>query len=285
MSHRSWAVAERLSLPVIYAELKARGARPMPGVAEERIDYGSDPAQHVLLLTPEARRSGDPLVYFIHGGSWRYGSPERFRAIGRFFARHGYIAALGGYRLVPGARYPAQLHDVLDGLRTALEWRASAGLQDGPVVVAGQSAGGHLAALAVFAEETRRDRGLGDVPIAGVLPISGVLDLDVLCPERRMCPLVSDLMGGEAGWERADPARYVHGGPRIPILCLHGSQDPLVPVEVAASFVLRANGAEGDHATFIADPRGHHADLTRIFWRETPLKRPMLEWLDDISAT
>ncbi|MEA5075674.1 MAG: alpha/beta hydrolase [Coriobacteriia bacterium] len=284
MSHRSWAVAERLSLPVIYAELKARGARSISGVAEERVGFGPDPAQHVLLMTPDARRPGDPLVYFMHGGSWRYGSPEQFRAVGRFFARHGYIAALGGYRLVPEAHFPAQLHDALDGLRAALERRAATGLGDGPVIVAGQSAGGHLAALVAFDEETRRGRGLGDARITGVLPVSGVLDLDVLCPDKRACPLVSDLMGGDAGWERADPARFVHGGPRIPILCLHGSRDPLVPVEVAASFVLRANGAEGDHATFIADPRGHHADLTRIFYRDTPLTRPMLEWLDDVSA-
>lgn len=284
MSRRSWAVAERLSLPVIYAELTARGAGSMPGVAEERIEYGPHPAQHVLLMTPHERRAGDPLVYFIHGGSWRYGSPKVFRAVGKFFAQQGYIAALGGYRLVPDTRFPGQLHDALDGLRAALEWRAAAGLSGGPVVLAGQSAGGHLAALVAFDEETRGERGLGDAPITGVLLMSGVLDLDVLCPDRGACTIVHELMGGDEGWERADPSRFVHGARAIPILCLHGSRDPLVPVEVAASFVLRANGAEGDHATFIADPRGHHADLTRVFYRETPLTRPILEWLDDVST-
>ncbi len=284
MSRGGWAIAERLSLPVVYAELKAYAARPTRGVAEHRLAYGADPAQHLLILAPESRRSGDPLVCFIHGGSWKYGSPSLFRPIGRFFAARGYTVALPGYRLIPGAVFPAQLHDVLDGIAAALEWRAGAGHADGPLVLAGQSAGAHLAALAAFDERTREERGLGRLPLAGLLAVSGVLDLEVLCPNRTACPIVRDLMGGYDHWEAADPARFVHGAPDVPILCLHGSRDPLVPVEVAASFVLRANGAEGDHATFIADADGHHADLTRIFLGGTRLTPGMLEWLEDVSS-
>lgn len=284
MRHRAWAVAERLSLPLIYAELKARGAGEMPGVSEERVVYGADPAQHVLVMTPRSRRPDDPLVYFLHGGSWRYGSPSLFRPVGRFFAARGYTVALGGYRLVPGARFPAQLHDAIDGLAAVLERVAAAGRTAGPLVIAGQSAGGHLAALTVFDERTRQSRGLGDLSVAGMAAVSGVLDLEVACPDRSACPVVRDLLGGLDRWEKADPARFVHGAARTPILCMHGSRDPLVPVEAAASFVLRANGAEGDHATFIADPDGHHADLTRIFLGGTSLTPVLSDWLDDVTA-
>lgn len=284
MRHTSWTIAERLSLPVVYAELKVHAAGQPRGITEERISYGPDPAQHVLMITPKARRPGDPLVYFIHGGSWKYGSPSLFRAVGRFFAGHGYTAALGGYRLIPAARFPVPLHDSIDGLAAALAWRTAAGHADGPLVIAGQSAGGHLAALTAFDECTREGRGLGGLRIAGVLAVSGVLDLDVLCPDRTDCPVIADFMDGYDGWEQADPARFVHGGASTPILCLHGSRDPLVPVEVAASFVLRANGSEGDHASFLADPDGHHADMTRLFFGTSPLTPNMLEWLDDVSS-
>ena len=284
MGRGARAIAERLSYPVIYAELKAHAFGTAAGITEHRVGYGPDPAQHVLVLTPETRRPGDPLVYFIHGGSWKYGSPSLFRAVGRFLAGHGYTVALGGYRLVPEVHFPAQLHDAIDGLAAALEWRATAGHVDGPVVLAGQSAGGHLAALVAFDERTRAERGLGDLDISGLLAVSGVLDLDVLCPDRKLCPIVAALMGSYDGWEKADPARFVHGSARTPILCLHGSRDPLVPVEVAASFVLRANGTEGDHATFLADPDAHHADMTRLFFGTSPLTPGMLEWLDDVSS-
>jgi len=280
---KRWAIAERLSLPVVYAELKAHAFGSAVSVSETRIAYGPDPAQHVLLVSPEKRRAGDPLVYFIHGGSWRYGSPLMFRAVGRFFASHGYIAALGGYRLVPGARFPSQLYDAIDGLAATLEWRTSAGYADGPLVIAGQSAGAQLAALTAFDDRTRESRGLGGLSIAGMLAVSGVLDLDMLCPDRTACSIVNDLMGGSEGWEKADPARFVHGAAQTPILCLHGSRDPLVPVEVAASFVLRANGTDGDHAAFVADPSGHHSDLTRVFFGGTSLGPTLLDWLEDVS--
>lgn len=284
MGRGAWAIAERLSLPAVYVELRAHAMGAASGVTENRIDYGADPAQHVIMMTPSSRRPGDPLIYFIHGGSWKYGSPSLFRAVGRFFAARGYTVALGGYRLVPGAHFPAQLHDAIDGLAAALAWRDAAGFASGPTMLAGQSAGAHLAALTAFDERTREERGLGDLAVTGLLAVSGVLDLEVLCPDRTACPLVHELMGGPEGWEKADPARFVHGAARTPILCLHGSRDPLVPVEVAASFVLRANGAEGDHATFLADPAGHHSDMTRVFFGASPLTQGMLEWLDDVSS-
>lgn len=286
---RSWAIAERLSWPPLLAELHLRAAFPAGDLIEERIDFGEHPSQHVLVCRPDtARRSGAvgsreprPLVYFLHGGSWRYGSPGRFLAFGRFFARAGYPAALGGYRLLPHT-FPAQRDDTLSGITavTQRDWFTEE--CGGRIVLAGQSAGGHLAALAAFDEESRGEAGLRDLDIAGVLPVSGVLDFEVLCQSRARCPLIEALMGGRGGWERADPARFARGARHVPVLCLHGSRDPLVPAEVAASFVLRANGAEGDHAVFVADPNGHHADLARIFLGRSPLTPVLLQWLEDL---
>lgn len=263
------------------ARLTARGSGRASGLIEERVSFGPDPAQHVLVVRSAHLTNTRPLIYFIHGGSWKYGSPERFRAVGRFFAHYGYTTALVGYRLVPEHRFPAQRDDVFAGISAVMAEGRFAEACNGSVVLVGQSAGGHLAALAAFDEDSRAAAGLGDLEVAGVLAVSGVLDFAVLCPERAKCPLIEELMGGRAGWEHADPAFFVHGGPRIPVLCLHGSRDPLVPAEVAASFVLRANGSEGDHAVFMADPDGHHADMTRLFFGTSPLTVPMLDWLAD----
>lgn len=282
MRHRSWEIAERLSWPLLGLGLKSRGSGTAPGLIEERVEFGPDPAQHVSVVRSEHLSDARPLVYFLHGGSWKTGSPEFFRAIGRFFAHYGYTTALGGYRLAPKHHFPAQRDDVFAGVAAVMRqgWFASA--CDGSVVLAGQSAGGHLAALAAFDEESREAAGLGDLRIAGMLAISGVLDFSVLCPQRELCPLIELLMGTREGWEHADPAHFVHGAARIPTLCLHGSRDPLVPAEVAASFVLRANGAEGDHAVFMADPDAHHADMTRLFFGTSPLTRAMLDWMGDL---
>lgn len=286
MTRRSWEVAERLSWPRLLVGLRLRGGGRPDGLLEETLPWGSDPRQRVLMVRParlEPAHSPAPaLVCFMHGGGWRHGSPEDFRAIGRFFARAGYPTALLGYRLVPSARFPAQRDDVLAGIAAALEYGAANGLP-GRVLLAGQSAGAHLAALAAFDVESREAAGLGTLDIAGLLAVSGPLDFDVMCPHREACPLVEGLMGRPGGWAEADPARFAHGGPRIPTLCLHGSRDPLVPSEAAASFVMRANGSEGEHATFVADPRAHHSDMTRLFFGTSPLTGVMLDWLAEAA--
>lgn len=283
MTHWSWELGEKLSWPGLLIGLKARGAGSPSDLIEERVAYGDDPAQHVLVI----RRAPAPpvalLVYFCHGGSWRHGSPSDFRAVGRFFARAGYTAVLGGYRLAPGSVFPAQRDDTFAGIAAALAYTRERGCGGGPLVVAGQSAGAHLAALAAFDEDSRAAAGLADVRLAGALLVSGPLDFDALCPGETGCPLVEGLMGGRDGWEHADPARFVHGAQRIPILCLHGSRDLLVPPEVAASFVMRANGSEGDHATFAADPSAHHADMIRLFFGTSPLTPMMLDWLAEVT--
>jgi acetyl esterase/lipase len=283
MPPRSWVLAEELSWPPLAAELVARGRGRAAGLVEETIVFGDHRTQHVLLIRSERIEPETPLVFFVHGGSWRHGSPERFRAIGRFFARAGYAAALGGYRLLPEHTFPAQLDDVLAGLGAALKHSRGLGIPGGRVLIAGQSAGAHLAALAAFDRETRAASGIGDLSLAGLLAVSGPLDFGVLCPTRDACPLIEALMGGRDGWEAADPARFADGSSRTPVLCLHGSRDPLVPSAASASFVARANGADGDHAQFVADPEAHHSDMTALFFGRSPLTPVMLDWMAEVT--
>ena len=283
MRRRSWEIAERLSWPGLLIGLKRRGAGRPADLVEEIVPAGGDSGQHVLIVRPAAGVVAPALVCFMHGGGWRHGSPEDFRAVGRFFARHGYVTALIGYRLVPVALFPAQRDDVLAGMAATLAYAHDRKLPC-RLVLAGQSAGAHLAALAAFDTESREAAGLASAEIGGVLSVSGPLDFDALCPGRVGCPLVEGLMGGRDGWETADPVRFAHGGPPIPTLCLHGSRDPLVPSEVSASFVLRANGSEGDHAVFMADRNAHHSDMMRLFFGTSPLTRPMLQWLAEVAG-
>jgi len=277
--------AEKLSWPRMAVGLKIRAAGSSDDLHEHRIDFGDDPAQHVLVIRPASGSPERPIACFVHGGSWQRGDPETCLGVGRFFARHGYTALVVGYRLVPGAIFPAQRDDVLAGLSAGLEYVAAESGEGPTLLLVGQSAGAQLAALAALDTESRSAAGLADVAIAGLVAVSGPLDFDVMCPERSRCPLVEALMGGRDGWEAADPARFAHAGPPVPILCLHGSLDPLVSSEVAASFVMRANGAEGDHATFIADPTAHHADMTRLFFGTSPLTPVMLEWMEQVTGS
>jgi len=117
----------------------------------------------VRLYTPAAA-DGERLVVYFHGGGWVIGSLDTHDGSCRALAnRSGCRVASAGYRLAPEHRFPAAVEDCWKVTRWAFDQRAA-------VAVAGDSAGGNLAAvMAVRA----RDGGL---PLAGQALVYPVTD-------------------------------------------------------------------------------------------------------------
>ncbi len=93
-----------------------------------------------------------PVTVYFHGGGWLLGSIESHEAATRLLARASGAAVLSvGYRRGPEARFPTAPQDAYD----ALVWAATPGNLPGVdasrVAVAGDSAGGNLAASAAIA--------------------------------------------------------------------------------------------------------------------------------------
>ncbi len=104
-----------------------------------------DGAELLLNLRMPRGVENPPLVMFIHGGSWRAGDRKRCRL--EWVAMHGYALASIEYRYSSEALFPAQIHDCKGALRWLRAHQAKYGYDASRVVVAGTSAGGHLAAL------------------------------------------------------------------------------------------------------------------------------------------
>jgi acetyl esterase len=126
------------------------------------------------VLVPEGAPRG-VLIYY-HGGGWVIGGDiEEFDVLGRkLAAKTGCAVVLVDYRLAPENCYPCAVDDSY----AALEWvgaRVSdiAG-SDVPIIVAGDSAGGNLAAIM-----TQRSRDRGGPPIAFQALIYPVTDADL----------------------------------------------------------------------------------------------------------
>jgi acetyl esterase len=81
---------------------------------------------------------------YVHGGGWVVGTLDTYDPLCRELAnRSGSTVVSVDYTLAPEARHPTQVGQVVAVLREAAVLAAGAGL-----AVAGDSAGGHLAALA-----------------------------------------------------------------------------------------------------------------------------------------
>jgi acetyl esterase len=130
----------------------------------------------VRILTPPGR-PGAVIVYF-HGGGWVLGGLDESGPVARAIASHcGATVVNVGYRLAPEYRYPTATEDAWSALRWVAEHLEEIAGERLPLIVAGEGAGGNLAAVVA-----RRSAERAAGPAAGPAA-SPAVDLQILiCP-------------------------------------------------------------------------------------------------------
>lgn len=110
----------------------------------------------VTLCRPHTAGPHRCLLYF-HGGGWQYGSRAIVQPFCRYLAQEADALVVNvEYRLAPEHRWPAGLEDCWAALCWVHDQAERLGVDRARVSVAGDSAGGNLAALCAH-----RDRDLG----------------------------------------------------------------------------------------------------------------------------
>ena len=118
------------------------GGRLAPGTRVEAVDLAHE-GQRVVgewVSAPGAR--SDAAGLYFHGGGFAVCSPRTHRAmISRLSAAGGVPVFSAEYRMGPRYRFPAGHQDAI----TAYRWLLTEGYAPDRIVIAGDSAGGHLA--------------------------------------------------------------------------------------------------------------------------------------------
>ncbi|MFI1990699.1 alpha/beta hydrolase fold domain-containing protein [Actinoplanes sp. NPDC020271] len=201
-----------------------------------------------LDLTRPARATGpSPLIIWVHGGAWLFGSNKHESpqlAPGRIAERildAGFALARVTYRFSGEARFPAQLHDVKAAVRWLRKYAAELGLDPSRFGVWGESAGGHLASLVALTGDdpdpvlAGRDgvRGVSDAVQSAVVWYGPANLATMRGSHNDPDSPESQLIGGpvpdlptEAAV--ASPVTYVTPD-APPVLLVHGIDDRVVP--------------------------------------------------------
>lgn len=203
-----------------------------------------------------------PLMIWIHGGGWRMGRKKDMEVA--WLGSFGYAIASIDYRFSRDSVFPAQVRDCNAAIR--LLWKNAAvwGLDMGRFVLAGASAGGHLASLIAMSWNNHIQDfdawPLSDHPVSfkGVINFYGPADLYAFHGDETgykvdsVTSSVSLLLGGSpmdlpGRAKYASPASYVDGGDP-PVLILHGDRDPIVPLYLDILFyhVLQEAGVRSE---------------------------------------
>jgi acetyl esterase/lipase len=229
-----------------------------------RVAYGDDPSQFAELSLPSGTPHGTVVV--IHGGFWKATYDLSLgRPLATSLADHGWTAWNIEYRRVGnGGGVPQTLDDVA----AAVDALADQAVPHDRVIALGHSAGGHLATWA--ASRGRFDRWRAKVDLTGVVAQAGVLDLWSAYAEGLGGGAVAGFLGHPpgAGDEPVDPLHQVPLD--IPVHCVHGVGDDVVPISQSHAYVRAATEAgaraelteiQGDHFEVI--------DPDTEAWRQT----------------
>ena len=164
----------RLPLPLRTRVLRAtRRARPSrkvsAGIPVTKETVGGVP------ITWLARQNDRGVIVYLHGGAYIAGPVSlQWKWLAEIHRQTGLAAGMVLYRRPPGHPHPAALDDVVAVVRAL---HATGALPEGRWVLAGDSAGGHLA---LAAAQQLRDSG-GPMP-AGLLLTAPLVDMELAHP-------------------------------------------------------------------------------------------------------
>jgi acetyl esterase/lipase len=222
---------------------------------DETVRYGPEPDQVIDVRRP----AGGPvrgLVVFFHGGFWRAEYDRmHVRPLAVALARAGYVVATPEFRRTgdPGGGWPGTIDDAV-AAGEAVVGLVGADLRP---VLAGHSAGGHLALLAAAAMAAAGHPPAG---VLGLAPVSNLVD----AYERDLdAGAVRALLGGGPDdvpdrYAAADPMARLPLG--VPQVVIHGHNDAVVPLEMSRTYAAAADAA-GDPMRLIEIADADHFDL------------------------
>jgi arylformamidase len=166
------------------------------------VPYGAAPSETLDVFRPQ--QPGAPVLVYIHGGYWRALDKRDQSFVAAPFVEAGAMVVLPDYALCPAVTIETIALQLVQALAWLHRHAAAFGGDPARIVVAGHSAGGHLAALLLCCDWPSVGADLPPRLVGSALAVSGVFDLE---PLRHAPFLAPDLRLDAAAARRLSPAR------------------------------------------------------------------------------
>jgi arylformamidase len=236
------------------------------------LPYGDSPRQAIDLFLPQAPRPSPPLLVFIHGGYWQTRDRKDFSFVAERLVEAGAAVALVGYDLAPAV----DMDTIVGQIRAAIAWLGrhadGQGFDAGRICLAGHSAGGHLAAMALATDWTAF--GLPADLVKGVCAISGVFDLEPI----RLCYL-NEVVRLDAEQARRNSPVLLPPQTRCPVMVTVGERETEAFHRQSSAYG-EALGRAGVPCELVVQPGlDHFAIIMAMTDAANPMVRAIGAWL------
>jgi acetyl esterase/lipase len=253
--------------------------RTVPNLVYERAN-GWEGKLDVYAQRTAQNAPASPVVIFIHGGGWVQGTKEGSAIRGVLpYVAMGYSVVNVEYRLANVSLAPAAIEDCRCALRWVIAHAKDYNLDPNRIVIAGESAGGHLALttgmIPASAGFDRTCLAPNEPHVAAIVDFFGITDIADLLdgpnkkPFPETWPYTVQWLGNQPN--RGDIARasspltYVRAGVP-PTISIHGDADPLVPYAHSTRLQEGLQKAGVAHE-MVTIPGGGHGNFSTAEWQ------------------
>src|SRR6266508_2325034 len=232
-----------------------------------------------LDLYAQRSQTPAPVLIWIHGGGWVQGLKETAQLRLLPFIAMGYSVVNVEYRLANVSLAPAAIEDCRCALRWVVAHAKDYNIDADRLVVAGASAGGHLAlTTGMVPASAGFDRACqvpGEPRVAAIINFFGIADVADLLdgpnkkPFPENWPYTVQWLGNQPNRadvaKAASPLTYVRAGVP-PTISIHGDADPLVPYAHSVRLQEALQKAGVAHE-FVTIPGGGHGNFPPDQWQ------------------
>ena len=248
----------------------------------ETLPYGTNPRQYVKIYYPE-NPSKNEIVFYIHGGGWKNGSPEGNTIVASFFVSKGYITVMPAYGLVPETVYPQMAEDIFKAFKSTDDKFSKEKINIPPeYIICGASAGASLAAILISDKILSKKYSIDKNKFKALITFGGVLSFSE-SSSGHIASLISAF--NPENIPEADPISLIDASLNTDVFCIHSESDGVVPFSNSASYIKKINSFHSGKGNLIVfNKLTHDRTIYYPFIKNGPEKSAMDDILKKISG-
>ena len=241
---------------------------PDPYVSNFSASYGSDERQVLEYAYLKENTEVKPMVLFLHGGSWIGGDKALMRYMLPSITQAGYMYVSMNYRLMlTGATFEDMLTDIQSAIQFLRSNASFLKLDTTQMVIAGESAGAHLAMLYAYKETSPIpiDFVLGLVPPVDFTDPSfltfgnaelQLFQMNALTGTQIASVETIETEGFPQAWSTYSPIYYAEDA--IPTLIGYAGKDELIPSTNIPRLLAAFDTYEIEYEAIFFENSGHN---------------------------